>query len=330
MVGSLDAKEERYVSVLRYLMGCPKGVCLKSLCSVFLSALIFAAFPTAAAEFFAVTPSGMPETLFPMSSSKTIGSLSGQCMNNRWNVIDSNATSVTCEAPLSAGQSMMGQLLLGNSYSTPPKRFFRFNVVEVEGVSRVQASGWMETQMAFGQVKRVDFDGPPFHNNVMGFMTAAGGKFPKGTTFPNHVFMGFQAESIADGNYRVLRVTEVTADSPAARSGMQVGDLVTRVAGKRFKDDNDYLDALEKAANHPSYEVQVDRRGASLKLAIDRQFRPAVDDVVVANEDVDKPGQVPIAGSVADELGKLLALKEKGVLSQDEFEVEKKKLLSRP
>ena len=47
--------------------------------------------------------------------------------------------------------------------------------------------------MAFGQMKRTDFTGPTFQNNVMIFMGSAGGKFPAGTTFRTTPFSAWRS-----------------------------------------------------------------------------------------------------------------------------------------
>lgn len=100
---------------------------------------LFVAAPTAAwaDKMFAVTPSGAAEMLFASGQQETVSALSSKCIDSRWTVISSSATELTCEAPMSMGQSVLGQVLMGNSYSTPPRRFFRFNVSENSGVSRV-------------------------------------------------------------------------------------------------------------------------------------------------------------------------------------------------
>ncbi|WP_146027640.1 SHOCT domain-containing protein, partial [Stenotrophomonas bentonitica] len=69
--------------------------------------------------------------------------------------------------------------------------------------------------------------------------------------------------------------------------------------------------------------------GDSLTFTVERDYRPTTTQVVNAVEEpADAP--VPIAKplSVADELAKLLKLKEQGVLTQAEFDAQKSKLLS--
>lgn len=295
-----------------------------------IAAAFLAAIPSAALadKYFAVTPSGATEMLFPDKPQIVSGKISSRCIDLHWTVTSSTANEVTCEAPLNFGQSLVGQMLMGNSYSTPPRRFFRFSINEINSISRVQAAGWMELQMAFGQMKRTDFSGPEFHNGAMNFLGAAGGKLPVGTTFPNHVLMGFDSDDTKIGDFQALRVTKLAPGMPAEKAGMKVGDVVSRVAGKRFKTSDAYLDATAKAAESPSYDVEVYRDGKLVKLTLERALRPTWTEQVVATlAPIDKPAQAVSPTSVADELAKLAQLKSDGVLTDAEFEAQKKKIL---
>lgn len=106
-----------------------------------LAAALFVSSSAVADEFFAVTPSGATEMLFAELLNEVVGKLSTKCIDAGWSVTSSTTSEVVCKAPLNFGQSMVGRLLMGNSYSTPPRRFFKYNVATVNGVSRVQASG---------------------------------------------------------------------------------------------------------------------------------------------------------------------------------------------
>lgn len=288
-----------------------------------------ATMPALADEFFAVTPSGAAETLFPEDSAAVIGKLSSKCIDAKWTVISSSGMELMCEAPLNMGQSVLGQMLMGNSYSTPPRRFFRFNVAKVNGVSRVQASGWMELQMAFGQMKRTDFSGPEFQNGMVDFMLAAGGKLPRGTTFPNHVTFGIKAEPATIGKYAGLRVISLDPGGAAEAAGIEPGDIISSVSNKRFKNTSDWLDALALATKSPEFPAEVIRAGKPIKVSVPRRYRAVID------EDVTPTGKaeaVAVAGAgplVADELAKLAKLKSDGVLTGAEFEAAKAKLLAK-
>lgn len=300
--------------------------------TLLVAAAAVSATPAAADEVFAVTPSGATEMLFAEPPAEVVGKLSAKCIDAGWSVTSTTTSEVICEAPMSFGQSFMGQLLMGNSYSTPPRRFFKYNVATVNGVSRVQASGWMELQMAFGQMRRTDFSGAPFHNSAMNFLSGAGGKLPVGTTFPHHVFLGVGLEPVTNGKFTDMRVTSIEEGSVSGRAGMQVGDEITSIARKRFKNGDDLLDATARAAKDATYEVEVLRDGKPVKLTLERAFRPAYAEVV-------KPQAVaPIAVtmaaattpvSVADELSKLAKLKSDGLITQLEFDQQKAKLLAK-
>lgn len=290
-----------------------------------LAVAIVSASPAAADEFFAVTPSGATEMMFGEKPEKAIGALASKCIDSKMTVISSTPSELVCEAPLNFGQSLLGTMLLGNSYSTPPRKFFRFNAATVNGLSRVQASGWMELQMAFGQVRRTDFSGPEFHNSLMNFMGLAGGKLPIGTTFPNHVVMGYEADNIQRGKVTVMQVKAVTAGFPAERAGMAAGDLVLKIAGKALKNGDDFLDATAKAAKTPTYPVEIERGGKVVKLTLNRVFRPAITETAVVAAEAAVPASPP--ASVADELAKLGKLKAEGLLTEAEFQAQKKKLL---
>ncbi|WP_439486900.1 SHOCT domain-containing protein [Blastomonas fulva] len=128
-----------------------------------------------------------------------------------------------------------------------------------------------------------------------------------------------------------MTITRIEPDSAAEGAGLQAGDVVTKIAGKRFKNSEGYLDATAKAASKPTYEIEYQRAGQARKSTLDRALRPAVTEQVVAIPGV--PAAPVTSGnanlSVADELEKLAALRDKGILSGDEFEAQKKKLLSR-
>jgi hypothetical protein len=284
--------------------------------------------PAFADKIFAVTPSGQTEMLFPDKPDAVVGELSAKCIDVKWTVISSGSNQVVCEAPLNFGQSLLGQMLMGNSYSTPPHRYFRFNIAEINGISRVQASGWVELQMAFGQTKRTDFSGASFHNGMMNFMAAAGGKYPPGTSFPNHAALGVDVADVTEGKYVAFRITKIYPDSVAAKAGFQVGDVVEQIAGKRFKNADDYLDATAKAAETSTYPVEISRDGKRMTVTAERSFRPAITEQVIAKADpIPAPAAPPQSVSVADEIAKLAKLKDEGLLTEAEFDAQKKKLL---
>ncbi|WP_265529101.1 PDZ domain-containing protein [Sphingomicrobium marinum] len=291
-------------------------------------------FPSAANadEYHAVTPSGATEMLFDVPAAKTSSNIANHCMNAKFTVISSAENSVVCEIPMNMGQQVLGQLLLGNSYSTTPKTFYRFNIATIDEVSRVQATGWMETQMAFGQIQRQEFNGPEFHNAAMTFLEGAGGRHPPGTTFPNHAVMGVTFSNQPRTKQGAM-IDTVAEGSAAEIAGIKPGDRLYRVAGEKIKDLGDLLDGAAKGADRNEYEVEIYRDGKRMKVMLQRKFRDAV--VAPALPAVPQPvvDQAPTVASasplsLADELAKFAKLRDDGIISDEEFETQKAKLLS--
>jgi hypothetical protein len=297
--------------------------------TVLISALVLLAPRSALAdELFAVTPSGKPEAIFEKPPADTIAVLSSYCMSKGWSVTTSTASQVGCEVKMSAGQAILGQLLLGNSYSTPPRQYVQFVAAPLSGGTRVQMTSWVELQMAFGQVRRTDFDTPAHINSQVLLLLDAGGRLPPGTTFPNHVLAGFDGDYVTYERKQAIRVKTIAAGSPAEKAGLQVDDVVFEIAGKRWKDNNGYLDAAAKAADTATYPVQLSRNGKKVSLILERAFRPVVTAPVVPAAEIKAADDIPAPVlSVADELTKLADLRERGILTEAEFQAQKVRVL---
>jgi predicted metalloprotease with PDZ domain len=127
-----------------------------------------------------------------------------------------------------------------------------------------------------------------------------------------------------------VRITAFEPGSAAESAGLQVGDIIVGIAKKHFKDASQFLDATAKAAGTPTYEVEFRRNGQSLKLNVESRLRPPVTASVVATPEpapaVPAP-QTITATSVSDELTKLAKLRDQGILTPEEFTLQKKKLL---
>lgn len=287
---------------------------------------LFTAAEAIADEFTSVTPSGAAEALFNGNVEATSATLSNMCIDLKWTVVSATPTVVNCEAPVSLGRSLMGTLLMGNSYSTPPREYYRFNVTEYQGHSRVQASGWMELQMALGQTRRTDFSGPAYYNGMMNILLGHGGQLPPGTTFNNVAYLGVE---FAKNSGAVIGT--VFPESAAAEAGMQPGDQLLRLAGEKIKTPNDFFDGLAKASKLTSFPVEVLRGSQKLTLTVPTRIRPPVgaptwpepatpvDHALVAS---------PPPSSIADELSKFAKLRDDGVITAAEFETQKQRLLA--
>ncbi|WP_375291011.1 PDZ domain-containing protein [Qipengyuania sp.] len=279
---------------------------------------------------YAVTPSGRTEAIFDMGVTDASDRIANGCADMGWTLINSTSTMVQCEAKLSTMQGLLSALLIGNQYSTPPKNYIRFNIAGLNGSSRVQATGWIETQMAFGQTRTEEMDGAHYHNNVMELFSALGGRFPGGTTFPNHAYLG---ASFQETNGNGLIVTEVEPQSPAGLGGIVAGDRIVRISKEKIKTSANLLDGLRKAVKNPSYDVEIMRGDSKQTMTLARDYRMVVvepDPSTLPQLAVEEPmpTQQVLPLSAADELAKFAKLRDDGIISESEFETQKVRLLT--
>lgn len=121
------------------------------------------------------TASGNAEARFHGRSIDDVrNTLAARCMAAGAHV-QTSPHEVICAKALSGAQATLMQLAIGNSYSTTPEAKMSFNLVQsgpdVEAVGRA----WVETQMAFGQVRRVPLDGARDRNTLQTLLLGAGG-----------------------------------------------------------------------------------------------------------------------------------------------------------
>jgi C-terminal processing protease CtpA/Prc len=129
-----------------------------------------------------------------------------------------------------------------------------------------------------------------------------------------------------------LQVTELTPDGAFDRAGIVPGDLVTRLARERTKNMGDLLDGLHNAIREETYEVEFQRGSEKMKLNVAREFRPAVIEALPEPVEVfvetTPSAQIVAPISVADELAKFAKLRDDGIISEEEFEAQKLRLLA--
>lgn len=104
-----------------------------------------------------VTSSGKPEGVYSNTTKSSVkDALSTYCNERGFIVLESTDSGVFCSKKTEGGTAVMSQLAIGNSYSTTPEVKLKFSISEVGEVIKVWADAWFETQMAMGQVNRMD------------------------------------------------------------------------------------------------------------------------------------------------------------------------------
>ncbi|MEQ9518454.1 MAG: hypothetical protein RLN89_03335 [Parvibaculum sp.] len=118
------------------------------------------------------TPSGWPEALFETpEKTQVLDSIASGCADRGLHVTNQTSTHVMCERTMDDLGGVFAQALLGNSYSTTPQMKIRFSAFQTGENVRVQAHPWVETQMALGQINRVDIKTGRTASDIQNFLT---------------------------------------------------------------------------------------------------------------------------------------------------------------
>jgi hypothetical protein len=210
------------------------------------------------------TPSGRPEAMFVgKDATQTSGIIASACMDRTMSVVGSTPGQVTCEAKMNMGQSVLTQLAIGNSYSTPPRQFVQFSLAQIGSDTRVQASSWVETQMAFGQMQRMATDETAQQkNSLQGFLFYAGAVPVRGTIETPRPRIGvfFYAPEEAFGSMQKggLYIIKIEQGGPAETAGLEVCDRIVTANGNA-------------ASAEVVAEALLSSNGAAVQFTVDRQ-----------------------------------------------------------
>jgi hypothetical protein len=223
-----------------------------------------------------ITPSGLPDAVFDGSDVADTGAkIANACMNKGWSITNQTGNQVVCEIPVSIMKAAFQQMLIGNSYSTTPRTFVRFSIAQVGSNARVQANSWVETQMAFGQMRQQPYTDDGTLDALQGFMIEAGGALPPGSRIPG-AYLGFDGTARTEGRAVSIPVSVLIEGSPGAVAGMRVGDELVSVNGQKFKSMDDMKAKLGKIAIGNEFPIEVRRAGQSMRLTVKAVERPAV------------------------------------------------------
>ena len=88
---------------------------------------------------------------------------------------------------------------------------------------------------------------------------------------PEHAFLGLSTSPASGGG---AQVQQATAGGPAARAGLEAGDVVTRVDGEDVQDPDDIVAAIDDDAPGDEIEVTVRRGGDERTLTVTLGERP--------------------------------------------------------
>lgn len=270
--------------------------------AVMAATMACAALPANAREKEATTPSGRSEMIFAyMPISDALAQVQAKCMDRGWMVSSQTGNQVVCEIPMGVMQSVLTQMLIGNKYSTAPKAFTRFSLAQVGDHTRVQTQSWAETQMAFGQIQQQQYTDDGTYNSMLAFLAEGGAQFPVGTTFTSRAYLGVDGDDDTwqDGRRTSYghRLTQVTKGGPGDRMGLQVGDIITKINGRGFRDERGMIAALDRQRVGQNISVAVMREGQETQLSALSEGRPTIT-LLVRPDDI-LPGQTSVGMQIA-------------------------------
>ncbi|MCL4315343.1 MAG: hypothetical protein M1527_00435 [Gammaproteobacteria bacterium] len=121
------------------------------------------------------TVSGYPEGSFSNSTVEVVRSkLIDGCSSRGILVQEAAGNQVVCGKTMDGGDAVLAQMLVGNSYSTTPERKIRFVIYQSGSDVKVSAQQWIESQMAFGQVRRQELNSNNQKNDIQQFLFSLG------------------------------------------------------------------------------------------------------------------------------------------------------------
>ncbi len=88
---------------------------------------------------------------------------------------------------------------------------------------------------------------------------------------PDRLEVGWASDATAAGRVRISRITP---GSPAERAGLQVGDCIRQVAGRRIHNEDDFVAAVSSAASPALLTVEREGERRPLKLVVQLSGAP--------------------------------------------------------
>ena len=232
------------------------------------------------------TPSGRPEAQFLTGDvNEAAGMVANGCMNAGMTVVSNNANQVVCEVSMTMTQQVITQFAIGNSYSSTPRQFIQFNLADVGETVRVQGTGWVETQMAFGQMRRMPMDQTIAWRNQMqqALFNIGAVPLPGTVDASKKSKIGFLAASLSSagevGGSSAVFVSGVYPGGPASEAGLKVCDRIDAVNGKGIVNMAGYTLEASRSGPGVPISVTVNRFGEEIQLQVVATTDPITMDV---------------------------------------------------
>jgi hypothetical protein len=232
------------------------------------AAALLIATPVLAGDRIFLTPSGQPEATFKaIAVNDAASKVVNNCMNAGWAIVSQSPNQVVCELRMDLMRSALTQALIGNTYSTTPRSFVRVSLAQVGEDARAQVAAWVETQMAFGQMRQQPYTDDATFDRLVSFLLNAGASLTPGTR-RNGLLVGFGGQVEPRGKQVSILIKTVGRSTPAENAGLLVGDRILKANGKPFKSMEDLISKLAKVPIGTQYPILIERGGTEQTLTL--------------------------------------------------------------
>ncbi len=257
------------------------------------AALVACAVPASAQGNRFTIPSNQPEAVFEGASLETVaGRLASGCMDRSWMISVQGPNQVVCEFKLDPVNAALAKVFIGNRYSSQPRAFTRFSLVQLGANVRGQAQAWIETQTAFGQMRQEPQTGPHYFDSLVWMLVESGGMLPDGSHILGR-YLGIDGEVVAAGTCCSYRIKQIASGSPAKLAGLEVGDGIVRIGGKTFRNPSQFFARFAKAPIGSTLPVVYLREGQEHETSLTVREWPQPGSAEFRQMSADLIGQQP-------------------------------------
>lgn len=277
------------------------------------------------------TPSGRPEAVFVNSSPEEASNkIAAFCAKQGW-TISRQSMQVTCEYKINDFAQALTNALTAPRYATSVRHFISFNMIQDGRQTLAQARQYQAFTTAFGQYNETELTNDNAFNSSIDVMLSSGAVLPIGTRFRDKSWWGIGFSP--DANLKSpTKIASFKNPSPAQLSGLIIGDEIVAVNGKKCKNIKDCFKISDALNIGSEIKVQVIREKQILEFKWVVSKRPDVAELEGCNnicfepiKNSSSPSRQDL--SIAEEIERLRLLREKGIITEQEFQAAKNKLL---
>lgn len=195
-------------------------------CACIIVGLVLGSPASAREALSIVTPTRKPEAVFTGDRSALPGQIADQCVKRGWKASSITSTQVVCEYPPTSAASWG---IVTGARSTGR---IEFAIIDTGASSRIIATDATVLSRPIGEIGTAAGENA---SEAQDLLLDIDGAIPNGSQVSG-VDLGFSAMFYTGGAY----VQAVDPAGPAAQAGLQAGDRIGRINGKRIRDQQQF------------------------------------------------------------------------------------------